>query len=230
MKKRLLAALLSTMMIVSVLSGCSGDKQAPAQTGTSSAVTEETTQTPVEEDKAESSEATEETTSDGLEAVEAIADVSVEKGLFDVEITIPADIIGEVTQEQLDKSVKENGYHEAKLNDDGSVTYKMTKAQHKEMLAEIKKSVDTSIDEMITSGDYPNFTKIVANDDYTNFTVTTKAEELGLTDSFSVLAFYTIGGMYAAFTGEKVDNIHVDFVNEDSGEVIESADSKNLGN
>ena len=65
MKKRLLAALLSTMMIVSVLSGCSGDKQAPAQTGTSSAVTEETTQTPVEEDKAESSEATEETTSDG---------------------------------------------------------------------------------------------------------------------------------------------------------------------
>ena len=54
--------------------------------------------------------------------------------------------------------------------------------------------------------------------------------ELGLSESMSTLIFYMCGGMYASFSGEAVDNIHVDFVNEETGEVIQSADSKNLGN
>ena len=44
------------------------------------------------------------------------------------------------------------------------------------------------------------------------------------------MAFYTYGGMYAIFNGETVDNIHVDFVNTDTGEVISSANSSDMGN
>ena len=155
--------------------------------------------------------------------------IEVDENLLTVEITMPADFIGDVTQEDIDKNVKEKGFISGKLNSDGSVTYKMTKGQHKELMAQIKENIDTQLKEMIESEDYPNFVNIEANDDYTNFTITTKSTELGLMESMSTLMFYMCGGMYAAFSGDKVENIHVDFVNADSGEVIQSADSKNMG-
>ena len=82
---------------------------------------------------------------------------------------------------------------------------------------------------MIGSEDYPNATAAEHNDNYTSFTVTTKSEELGFNESFSVLSFYIYGGMYNSFNGTPADNIHVDFINEASGEVIDSFDSENMG-
>ena len=35
--------------------------------------------------------------------------------------------------------------------------------------------------------------------------------------------------MYAIFNGTKADDIHVDFVNADSGEIINSSDSSDMG-
>lgn len=118
----------------------------------------------------------------------------------------------------------------AKLNDDGSVTYVMTKAKHKELMREIRANLDQSIQEMADSEDY-SFSNIQSNDDYTIFTVSTSAEnkdELSFTDSFSVIAFYMYGGIYNTFNGTPDENIHVDFVNENSGELITSADSKDM--
>ena len=130
----------------------------------------------------------------------------------------------------IDKSVKEKGYKSGTLNSDGSVTYVMNKEQHNELMKGIKESIDNSMAEMIGSENTPNITDVQANDDYTSFTVTTKSTELGLAESFSVMAFYTYGGMYAIFNGETADNIHVDFVNADTGEVISSANSSDMGN
>ena len=173
------------------------------------------------QDNAASSEATTET--------EEHQSIEVDENLLTVEVTIPSDFIGETTQEDIDQNVKEKGFISGVLNADGSVTYKMTKKQHKELVAQIKESIDTQLSDMIGSEDYPNIVNIKANDDYTSFTITTKSTELGLMESMSTLMFYMCGGMYAAFSGDKVDNIHVDFINEDSGEVIQSADSKNMG-
>ena len=149
----------------------------------------------------------------------------VEKGIFDVTITIPAEFMRETSQEELDEAAAEIGY-KVKLNDDGSATYTMTKSQHKQMMDEITDSLTESINEMVGSEDYPNFTKIETNSDFTNFIVTTKSLELDLNESFSVMGFYMFGGIYNIFNGTEVDNIHVEFVNADSGEVISSSDSK----
>lgn len=81
---------------------------------------------------------------------------------------------------------------------------------------------------MIGSDDYPNITDIKANSDFTNFTVTTTSTYLDLAESMSIIVFYMYGGMYAIFNGSDVDNIHVDFVNTDSGEIINSADSSDM--
>ena len=102
--------------------------------------------------------------------------------------------------------------------------------RHKEMLSAFQEEINSALAEMVGSEDYPNITEVTANDDFTSFTVTTTSTELGMNESFSVMAFYMYGGMYGIFSGENVDNVHVDFVNAESGEIISSSDSKDAGN
>lgn len=171
---------------------------------------------------------TESTTESDLSDLNSLGDVKVEKELFDVVITIPADYVGETTQEELEEKAKDSDIHSITLNDDGSATYVMSKSQHQKLMQEMADNINNSLADMINSDDYPNITDIKANSDFTNFTVTTTSTELGLTDSVSVMAFYMYGGLYAIFNGTEVDNIHVDFVNADSGEIISSSDSSDM--
>lgn len=225
MKKRIFASVLAMAIVTASFAGCgskAGEQTASPEVKTETA---EATDTPAAENQ-ESEDAVD----DGLSQLEAIGDVDVDKGLFNVEITIPKDFVGDTTQDELDESVKEKGYKSATLNSDGSVTYVMTKSQHEEMLSGIKESIDQSLSEMVGSSDYPNITNVEHNADYTSFTITTKNAEPDLSESFSVMALYMYGGMYGIFSGEKVDNVHVDFKNADSGEIISSANSEDMGN
>ncbi len=215
MRKRVLLVIMSMIMMTSMFAGC-GKETGESQ----SAEIEKPTETAAEA----------ETSDDGMEQIEAVGDVDVDKGLFNVTLTVPKEFAGETTQEKLDETVKEKGYKSATLNSDGSVTYVMTKAQHKEMLTGIRESIDQSLAEMVGSSDYPNITNVEHNDNYTSFTITTKNAEPDTSESFSVMTLYMYGGMYGIFSGEKVDNVHVDFKNADSGEIIRSANSKDMGN
>lgn len=202
--KRMVSLLLSAAMLLS-LSACGGK---PNET-------------------ASSKSASQSLQSSG--SVEPSGGIEVEKELFDVVITVPPDFVGEATQEALDASAKEQGIKSIILNEDGSATYTMTKRQHKKMMEDMAKSIHESLEKLVVSGDYPNFTEINTNSNFTNFTIKTTSKELDLSESFSVIAFYMYGGMYAAFSGEAVDNIHVEFINADSGEIISSTDSKDMG-
>lgn len=166
------------------------------------------------------------------ETTSSVSRVEVEKQLFDVTLTLPASYIDEgTTQEKLEEEIKSNkGIKSVKLNEDGSVTYKMTKKAHQEMVQSIADSIDEAMKEMVGSEDCPDFVDVSANEDYTTFTVKMSANELSLNEAFSVIAFYFYGGMYGAYNGETPENIHVDFVNADTGEIIESSDSADAGN
>lgn len=213
MKKKIILLLLSATL---VLSACGSDST--AETAPSADVVSETT---ANEDVTESS--------DSLSELDALGDVEVDEGLFDVELTIPKDYVGETTQEELDALASEKGFKSVTLNADGSATYVMTKKQHKEMMDEMSASLNGSLAELIGSEEYPNFTDIKTNDDFTEFTITTKSTELDLSESFSVMAFYMYGGMYNIFAGTPVDNVHVEFINADSGEVISESNSSDMG-
>lgn len=156
--------------------------------------------------------------------------IEVEKELFDVEITLPADFVGEITQEDLDE--ESEYFHSATLNEDGSVTIVMSKKQHKAFMQELADEINAALAEMPGSEEFPNITKVEANDDFTLFTVTTKSTELSLPEAFSVMGFYMYGGMYGAFNGVDVDtfDVRVDFVNADSGEVIDTASLSDAAN
>lgn len=153
--------------------------------------------------------------------------IKYKDGQKEITLTIPAEFIDEQTQERMKEQEKEFGY-KLKLNDDGSATCTMTKSQHKKMMAEMADSIKESMDEMIGSESCPNFTKIEANDNFTEFTITTKSTQLDMVESFSTMAFYIYGGLYNAFSGEEADNISVTFVNANSGQVIETTNSSDM--
>ena len=212
MTKRILIFLLTICCILS-FSSCGNKKDS---------TTKQTTESSTESTPSTASDAS------STDSLEAIGNVDVDENLIDVTITIPSDIIGEVTQEELDESTKNKGYKSATLNEDGSVTYVMTKKQHKELLSVISEEIDKGTSELVGSDILPDVTSITANDNYTLFTITTKNSETSISEVYSVATFYSFGGMYSAFSGEDIDNIHVDFINAESGEIIESYDSKDL--
>lgn len=154
--------------------------------------------------------------------------VEVDTGLFNVTLTVPADYIGEVTQEQLDEAASSKGYKSATLNSDGSVTYVMTRSQHNDLVDGVKQSIQSGLDDLVASADN-RFTSIEANSDFTDFTVTLDGTELDFGEEFTALSLYIYGGMYNAFRGTSIDNVHIKFVSASTGAVIEEANSRDLG-
>lgn len=235
------------LAIVLVLSTCScgakkddstassGDNNSTEATATEDTSTAEQ-EKQIEETAADSvSEATEDTSSTedddlekDMEELSAIGDVEVENGILTVSITLPAELVGEITQEELDEG-KGTNYVSAVINDDGSVTYKMTKAQHKEMLASLVKGFDEGIQEMVDDNENYSIASVTYNKDFTVFDVTLDGNELGLGDSFSAMAFYMYGGMYGIFTGKQPEHVIVNYYDSE-GNLIESGDSANYGN
>lgn len=160
-----------------------------------------------------------------------VGDISKDEGLFNVTIVYPADYVSGATQEQLDQEVAESGggIQSATLNEDGTATYVMSKAYHDKLLQDMADNINSELNAMVGSEDYPNITAVEATDDFTSFTITTTSTELSMDEAFSVLSLYFYGGMYGIVAGEQPENIHVDFVNADTGEIIESSDSSDAG-
>ena len=160
------------------------------------------------------------------EALEALGDVEVSNGLLIVSLTVPAQYAEGATKEKLDAGAGEN-YQSAVINEDGSVTYKMTKEQHRNMLASIRDSIDDSLQEIIDDNEHYSISTIDYNKSITEFNIHLDGNELSLGDSFIAFGFYMIGGMYNVFTGQNVDNIVVNYYSAD-GTLIETANSSEM--
>lgn len=167
---------------------------------------------------------------EAADAISTAEQIEVEDNLFDVTLTLPADYVSDITEEEIAQQVADGKVHTGTLNDDGSVTYTMSKAQHTALLESIAAELRSTLDDMIGSTDYPNLTAIEANDDFTDFTVytTTQPGAVGLSDEMSVLIYYTCGKMYGIVSGQEPDNIHVDILNAESGELVSAHDSRDF--
>ena len=206
MKREMLSLLLCGAMTIS-MAACS------VNSGSEKELASETPSSPVTE-----------STPDSQDSLE------VDQNLFDVEITVPASFLDQgTTQEDLDTIAEESGFKSVTLNDDGSATYVMTKAQHDQMMQDLQESIDTGLSDMVNTEEYPNITGISANDGYTEFTVNVASSEVSMTESFIVLGLYLYGGMYNAFNGTPAQDITVKFVNENTGDVIQEAHSSDMG-
>ncbi len=155
--------------------------------------------------------------------------IAVDENLFTVDVTMPAACFEDATDESLQKNVEENGYKSGKLNEDGSVTYTVSKAQYSDLLDNMKAMIDETIDEMVSGeSKVESFTEITYNEDINEFYVYVDKALYTSWDSLNALSLYVVGAYYQILAGNDDKTIIVDFIDKDTGEVIESGDSSKM--
>jgi hypothetical protein len=131
--------------------------------------------------------------------------VDVDKGLLSVVITLPASMFEDKDANTVIADAKKEGIEVTK-NEDDSFTYKMSKAKHKEMMAEIEKSINETIDETVNSEDFVSIKDITHNNSFTEFTlVVDKGSYENSMDSFAALGLGMSGMMYQLYNGVDSD-------------------------
>jgi hypothetical protein len=136
--------------------------------------------------------------------------VDVDKGLLNVEITLPASMFEGQDINTVIADAKKEGVKEVTQNEDGSLTYKMSKAKHKEMMKEIKDSIIASVEEMKNSEDFQSFKDITYNDDFSEFTVIVdKGKYENSMDGFATMTLAMSGMMYQLYNGVDADKYKV---------------------
>ncbi|MDQ0227827.1 hypothetical protein [Metabacillus niabensis] len=128
--------------------------------------------------------------------------VDVDKGLLNVEITVPATMFEGEDIDTVISNAKKEGVKEVVKNDDGSLTYKMSKEKHKEMVEELEAEINKTIQETKKSGEYKSIKDITHNDTFSEFIVVVDrdAYENSL-DGVAILGLGMSGVMYQTFNG-----------------------------
>ncbi|MEK5231932.1 hypothetical protein MHB42_09170 [Lysinibacillus sp. FSL K6-0232] len=139
------------------------------------------------------------------------------------EVTIPATFFEGQDIDAAIASAKQSGIKEVSKNDDGSVTYKMTTAEHEEMLNGIKEGIKATIEDMKTGEDFQSIKDVTYNDTFSEFTLAVNKEEFdkGL-DSIASFGLGIAGMYYQLFNGVAVEDyqVTVSFTDEATDEVI----------
>lgn len=156
--------------------------------------------------------------------------VEVKSENSSVEITLPASLLEGVDKDEIESNTDDG--IEKTLNDDGSVTMKMTKAKHIELMNEYHTSLEQTFSKLLQDKEnYPSFTDIKTNDDFTEVTVYTTViskDELSLSESFSALSISVGCGIYQLFNGEKEGHVVINYKNQDTEEIIYTYDSSQM--
>ena len=147
-------------------------------------------------------------------------DISEEILEDSVTFTLPRFLAKDATQEILDESVADGRCLEAYFNEDGSITYKMEKGKHTEFMegyAVAQKEILTSY---YGNEEYPNFTNIEVDDNFTHYDVYCTTEELTSSDTNIDMLLTVQADLYHRLNGTNADiEVSVDYINE-AGEVF----------
>ena len=149
------------------------------------------------------------------------------------EITLPATFFEDETEESIKAEAEEKGFSECTVNEDGSVTYKMSKTMHKELLSEMRASLDESIDSLINGEEaVASFIKIDHADDFSQFDIFVDPETYTTWDGIYALVFYISGAYYQIFDGKDADTVDVlvNFIDNNTKETISSSSNQELLN
>ncbi len=161
----------------------------------------------------------------GVKSTSSDEGISVDKNLFSVDVTIPASFYEDqkITQAELDADAAKKGYGKAKLNSDGSVSFRMSKAQHKAALADMKKSIDGYIQESVNES--PKiFKKISYNSDMTEFNISVdKASfEADLAAGFVGFGIALQASFYQMFDGTQTPKTQLKLIDAATGKVFDT--------
>lgn len=141
----------------------------------------------------------------GKEENTDISDVIiVDKKMFSVEVTLPSSMVENPESFNEENYVAENiGVKSAHFNEDGSFTTVMSRKKHREIVSDMKKGLDKTIDDIVKDNDtYPHIKDIEANKDYDKIKV--KVNKENYDEDFDV-ALYLLSmniGIYQVYNGK----------------------------
>ncbi|WP_240186132.1 hypothetical protein [Lysinibacillus fusiformis] len=138
--------------------------------------------------------------------------LKVDKGLLNVEVTIPATLYKGQDKDTIISEAKNSGIKEVIKNDDGSfsLTYKMSKSEHKEMMKDLKEGIVKSVEELKTSEDFASINDVAHNKSFSEFTLTVNKEKFeGSFDAIASFGLALAGMYYQLFNGADVEDYKV---------------------
>lgn len=131
--------------------------------------------------------------------------------------------IVEQTDEEIIADATEDGAEDVKINADGSLTYKLSKKEHKKILSEMETGLIESIQEIVDSSEFPSIKEISFNKDFADFDM--RVDKATFENSFDNLAPFTLllsTAYYHALLGK--DNseykMHINYIDAVTGEIF----------
>lgn len=206
--KKLFAVLLSVTMAVCMY-GCSSDKDDQSAQGNGSGTSADT------KEKYDFYD-------------EFAPGVKCEKTDSDVRLTVPQDYIDALGLDTMEGMTEENGYKENIKNEDGTTTLVLTPELHKNIVEAMGLSLKFTVTQMDMADEYPNFTSIKANDDFTRFDITTSQEFLTEEETMTIIDFLKISATYNSIAGNDIEGCKVVYTSDVTGEVIQEFDTADL--
>ena len=131
------------------------------------------------------------------------------------------------TQKKLNRILGKKGYRSSVVNPDGSVTFELTLEQHRAFMEKIAVAFRQNVREAVARKNGPIVTGVDISSDFSRYVVETKSGATAISYWEAIPTFFRLGKMYGYFNGTPVDNVEVDFVNDQTHESIGTANSRN---
>lgn len=157
------------------------------------------------------------------EQVEEKEAIEVEKGLLNVELTIPQDLFEDDEVDAFKEELEQGHNARVKQNDNGAFTVKMSKKDHKKMLKEMKEELTETIDDIVTDEDFSSIKDITYNKSLSEFEMIVDEEAFeNSLDGFATFALGISGMFYQAFAGKDVETekVTIQLINIDTNEAF----------
>lgn len=156
--------------------------------------------------------------------------IEVDKKLISVEVTFPESLLA-MDDEEIDydeiinEAEKEEGMLDAVKNDDGSITYKMTKARHTEMMSQLSEDILEAFDDLINDDDFASIKDITSDKKFSKIEVIVdKLEFENSFDGFGIFGIAMQSMFYQVYDGVAPDKyeVEVSLSDVDTNEVFDT--------
>lgn len=151
--------------------------------------------------------------------------IKVDKGILSVKVTLPTSLFSDGDIEKTIADAKKEGVNEVIRNEDGSLTYVVSKAKYGEMMKSVKDSMNTTIDDLKTGKDFASIKDVAHNDSFSEFIVTVDKEAYNNSmDAFATMVIGLSSMLYQAFDGVSPENnkITIKLKDEKTGNVFDT--------
>lgn len=161
----------------------------------------------------------------GKEQEENKGGINVDKNLLDVTVNLPANFFEDKSESEIIATAESEGIKSCTVNEDGSVTYVMSKSKYKEMTDEIYNGfVEECQNKIDDTEDYGYITDIKYNDNLSEIKVYIDKDLGDGLDFMTIVSYYMMGMYYQAFLGipsEETD-VRITEIDDATGEEIDS--------